>query len=154
MTTRLDQLNQATAFNGQHTNEANAEIAERFPYGWRTVAEVQPDGRTQYIELPLTQADFLDPQVGDHLVQSDAHLKLMLSLIDRFEQHYLHDPTVGVFGDLKMRWGIPGEKEPAPDLAIVPNLTDKEKPRSSFDVLLEGTRPCLVVETRIAATAF
>ena len=146
MTTRLDQLNQTPALNGHHTNGATVETTEHFPSGWRTVAEIQPDGSTRYLDIALTQNDFLDPQVGDHLVQSDAHLKLMLSLIARFEQQYLHDPTVGVFGDLKMRWGMPGEKEPAPDLAIVPNLQDKEKPRSSFDVIVEGTLPCLVVE--------
>lgn len=146
MTTRLDQLDQAIVRNGYHTPGAGGEGSDPFPYGWRTVAARQPDGSTRTVDVPLTPNDFLDPQVGDHLVQSDAHLKLMLSLIDRFEQHYLHDPTVGVFGDLKMRWGIPGEKEPAPDLAIVPNLQDKEKPRSSFDVVAEGTLPCLVVE--------
>lgn len=146
MTTSPKQTKQWNGRNGHDANGTTTMPVERFPFGWRTVAERQPDGSVRYIDLALTQADFLDPQVGDHLVQSDAHLKLMLSLIDRFEQHYLHDPTVGVFGDLKMRWGIPGVKEPAPDLAIVPNLTDKEKPRSSFDVLLEGTRPCLVVE--------
>lgn len=146
MTTRLDSLNQTPARNGHHTPHSTGEGSDPFPYGWRTVAARQPDGSTRYLDIPLTQNDFLDPQVGDHLVQSDAHLKLMLSLIDRFEQQYLHDPTVGVFGDLKMRWGMPGEKEPAPDLAIVPNLQDKEKLRSSFDVVAEGTLPCLVVE--------
>lgn len=146
MTTALEQIRQSTLLNGHHTNGLQAPPVDRFPYGWRTIAEAQPDGSTTYIDIPLTQADFLDPQVGDHLVQSDAHLKLMLSLVGRFEQHYWHDPTIGVFGDLKMLWGIPGEKEPAPDVAVVFNLKDKEKPRSSFDVVSEGTLPSLVVE--------
>lgn len=146
MTTSPKQTKQWHGRNGHDTNGTTTVPVDRFPFGWRTITERQPDGSVRSIDLPLTQADFLDPQVGDHLVQSDAHLKLMLSLIARFEQQYLHDPTVGVFGDLKMRWGIPGEKEPAPDLAIVPNLQDKEKPRSSFDVVAEGTLPCLVVE--------
>ncbi|MCE7983748.1 MAG: Uma2 family endonuclease [Caldilinea sp. CFX5] len=150
MTTALEQVTQPSRLNGHYpngaTNSAEALLVDRFPYGWRTIAQVQPDGSIDYMDIPLTQADFFDPQVGDHLVQSDAHLKLVLSLVGRFEQHYLHDPTVGVFGDLKMLWGIPGEKEPAPDVAIVFNLKDKEKPRSSFDVVKEGTLPALVVE--------
>lgn len=146
MTTLLEQAKTVPLLNGYHANGAGEPYVDRFPYGYRTIAEVQPDGSTNYGYIPLTQADFLDPQVGDHLVQSDAHLKLMFSLVDRFEQHYLHDPTVGVFGDLKMLWGIPGEKEPAPDLAIVLNLKDKEKFRSSFDIVSEGTLPSLVVE--------
>lgn len=146
MTTALEQIKQASQLNGHYANGAAAPLVDRFPYGWRTIVERQPDDSTAYVDIPLTQADFLDPQVGDHLVQSDAHLKLMFSLVGRFEQHYLHDPTVGVFGDLKMLWGIPGEKEPAPDVAIVFNLKDKEKFRSSFDVVSEGTLPALVVE--------
>lgn len=146
MTTALEQIKQSNRLNGHYTNSVEEPLVDRFPYGWRTIAQVQPNGSTDYIDIPLTQADFFDPQVGDHLVQSDAHLKLLLSLVGRFEQHYLHNPTVGVFGDLKMLWGIPGEKEPAPDVAIVFNLKDKEKRRSSFDVVQEGTLPSLVLE--------
>lgn len=150
MTTSIEEhkqpIKQESSSNGHPTNGTKATAVDHFPYGWRTVAEVQPDGSTRYIDLPLTQADFLDPQVGDHLVQSHQHLQFVVSLINRFSAHYRHDPTVGVFSDLKMRWGIPGEKEPAPDLAIVPNVKDKAKQRSSFAVKAEGTRPCLVIE--------
>lgn len=146
MTTAFEQIRQSTHFNGHHTNGVAEPYVDRFPYGYRTMAEVQPDGTTKYIYIPLTQADFLDPQVGDHLVQSNKHLQFVVSLFNRFSAHYRHDPTTGVFSDLKMLWGISGEKEPAPDLAIVPNLIDKEKPRPSFDMQEEGTRPCLVVE--------
>lgn len=146
MTTSIDQIKQLSTLNGHYTNGAKTEPAARFPYGWRTVAEVQPDGSTHHVDIPLTQADFLDPQVGDHLVQSHQHLQFVVALFNCFSAHYRHDPTVGVFSDLKMLWGIPNEKEPAPDLAVVPNLKDKEKQRTSFQVKDEGTRPCLVVE--------
>ena len=94
MTPALEQIKQPSRLNGHYTNGVEVLSVDRFPYGWRTIAQVQPDGSTTYIDIPLTQADFFDPRVGDHLVQSDAHLKLMLSLVGRFEQHYLHDPAV------------------------------------------------------------
>jgi Uma2 family endonuclease len=146
MTTLIEQTKPAPLLNGYHANGAQEPYVDRFPYGYRLVAEVQPDGSTNYSYIPLTQADFLDPQVGDHLVQSDQHFQFVVSLFNRFSAHYRHDPTVGVFSDLKMLWGISKEKEPAPDLAVVPNITDKKKHRPSFDVQEEGTRPCLVVE--------
>jgi Uma2 family endonuclease len=53
---------------------------------------------------------------------------------------------LAVFADLKMRWGIPGLKNPGPDIAVVPGVRDKKRKRDSFDVMKEGTRPCLVIE--------
>jgi hypothetical protein len=117
-----------------------------FRYGWRRVSETLPNGETAYRDIPLTQADFLNPQVGDHMVQSDKHFALVKSLHSRFTKRYLYDPTVGVFSDVKMLWGIPGLAEPAPDLAVVPGLKGKDEYHSSFDVVKEDTRPCLIVE--------
>ncbi|MEZ4865605.1 MAG: Uma2 family endonuclease [Caldilineaceae bacterium] len=145
MTTDVKESQWMDGRTGYHS-PSTAALPDRYPYGYRTVAQVQPGGSTDYEYIPLTQADFLDPQVGDHFVQSDQHIKLMFSLMGRFIQYYRHDPTVGVFGDLKMLWGMPGEKEPAPDVAIVPNLKNHEAYRSSFNVVAEETRPCLVIE--------
>ncbi len=117
-----------------------------FRYGWRTVAETLPDGKIGCRDIPLTQADFLNPQLGDHMVQSDHHFMLIASLYQRFHKRYLNQPTVGIFSDLKMLWGIPGLAEPAPDLAIIPHLQSKPAYHSSFDVVKEQTRPCLLVE--------
>ncbi|MFN8486312.1 MAG: Uma2 family endonuclease [Caldilineaceae bacterium] len=117
-----------------------------FPYGWRTMAETLATGETIYHDIPLTQADFLNPQLGDHMVQSDAHFILVVSLYNRFHKRYLNHPTIGVFSDIKMLWGIEDLPEPAPDLAVVPQLSSKHAYHSSFDVRKEQTRPCLIVE--------
>lgn len=135
--------------NGIAAQETLADLAEpidRYPYGYRIAPETQPDETVVYHYLPLTQADFLDPQVGDRLTQSDPHIKFVFSSVSRFLKYYLWATNVGVFSALKMLWRIPGLKEPAPDLAIVPNLVDQRRYRGSFDVVAEGTRPCLVVE--------
>jgi hypothetical protein len=47
-----------------------------------------------------------------------------------------------------MIWGIPGLKEPAPDVVIVPNIQNKKAGRFCFEVVKEGTRPGLVIEVR------
>jgi hypothetical protein len=146
MAVRADPPIPAQAITAKQADISPTQVDDPYRYGYRVVPETQKNGEITYQFVPLAQADFLDPQVGDHLVQSDPHVKLVISLVNRFEKRYLYTPAVGVFSDLKMEWGIPGLKEPAPDLAIVPGLKNKQKRRSTFDVAAEGTRPCLIVE--------
>ena len=117
-----------------------------YRYGWRPVPKRRPDGSLHYERMPLSESDFLDPQPGDVMIQGALHWECANDLYDRFKLRYLNDSRMGVFADLKMRWGIAGLEEPAPDLAIIPGLRDKSAPRESFDIAAEGTRPCLVVE--------
>jgi Uma2 family endonuclease len=126
------------------------EEDDPYYYGYRIEERVGPDGEVAYDWIPLTQADFLNPQLGDKMVQSSPHIQLVISLYNRFDDRYRHRPDVGVFSDLKMLWGIPGLTEPAPDLAIVFDLKAKDKPRSSFEVVKEGVLPSLVVEVMSA----
>jgi len=122
------------------------EEADPFYYGWRTEMVELPDGTTQLQDIPLPPERFLDPQIGDFFMQSDKHYVLASSVHNIYDNRYDNDDSVGVFSDLKMLWGIPGIQEPAPDVAIVPNLKNPHKHRKSFDVTEEGTRPILVVE--------
>ncbi len=140
-----------------HGLEANHKFVEAigapnnpidpFPFGWRIVERRLPNGEIDIDHIPLSEEDILDPQLGDVMPQSDPHLKLAVSIYNRFDKRYQNDPTTGVFCDLKIIWGIPGLSGPAPDLAVVPNLTrDKHANRGSFAVIEEGTRPTLVLE--------
>jgi len=118
-----------------------------FPYGWRLAKKILPGGQMAYHRLPLTQADFLDPQEGDQLVQNSTHVYLSSQLLIMLDNRYTKNPRVGIFSDLKMRWGIPGLPEPAPDVVVVPNLKrDKKSYRGSFSVKKEKARPCLIIE--------
>jgi hypothetical protein len=48
---------------------------------------------------------------------------------------------------MKMLWGVPGLKQPAPDIAVVTGVRRKSDPeRGSFDVVKEGALPCLIIE--------
>jgi len=62
-----------------------------------------------------------------------------------FRQLYRDDPTVAVYSDCKMIWGIEELSNPAPDLSVIPFVNDPDKPHGSFDVVAEGTRPWFVL---------
>ena len=121
-------------------------VASRFPYGWRYVKKQSPSGDDIYEQVPLTTYDLLHPQEGDQVPQRHAHFHVIVDLVASLKTHYANDPSIGVFGDLIMDWGISDLPGPAPDIAIIPNLKHKEVDRGTFKVLEEGTRPCLVIE--------
>jgi Uma2 family endonuclease len=118
----------------------------RFPYGWRYVKKKLSTGTVVYDQIPLTIDDLLNPQEGDQVPQSNEHFQAIVDLVSTLKTHYDTDPTMAVFGDLIMDWGIPGLSNPAPDMAIVPNVQRKQIRRGTFKVVKEGTRPGFVLE--------
>jgi Uma2 family endonuclease len=123
-----------------------APKADPFPYGWRPKYVHLPSGEVIEEQIPLTPEDLLDPQLGDVVPQSGEHFDYAHSTAQVLRDRYSSQPDVYVAGDMKMLWGIPGLEEPAPDVAVIPRYRPRETPPSSFDVLAEGTRPCLVLE--------
>jgi Uma2 family endonuclease len=119
--------------------------ADPFLYGWRPKYVQLPGGKLDEERIPLTAEDLLDPQLGDVVVQGGPHFNLMIPLADLLRRHYLPREDVFVAGDMKMLWGMPGVKEPAPDIAIIFGVP-RNLERSSFDVVREGARPSLILE--------
>ncbi len=117
-----------------------------FRLGWRYRAVRLPDGRTELREEPLTAADLLDPQLGDHVTQNSWHVAAVHELWDILSWRYESRPDVFVSCDLKVLWRIRGLPNPSPDIAVIPGVRDKTRFRRSFDVRREGTRPALVIE--------
>jgi Uma2 family endonuclease len=121
--------------------------ADPFRYGWRWQHVRQLDGTVTEQQIPLTSEDLLDPQLGDEVTQSDPHFDFLLLLATLLRGHYQSREDVFVAGDMKMLWGVPGIKQPAPDIAVVTGVRRKSDPeRGSFDVAKEGALPCLVIE--------
>jgi len=140
---------QAKGFDAQPDTSYTPPIVteeNRFPYGWRYVTKQLPTGEEVYEQIPLTAKDLLNPQLGDQVPQRHEHFQAILDLAGSLKTYYANDPSIGVFGDLIMDWGIPGLSGPAPDIAIIPNVKQKEAARGTFKVAQEGTRPCLVIE--------
>ncbi|MBW8877483.1 MAG: Uma2 family endonuclease [Acidobacteria bacterium] len=127
------------------------EAADPFRYGWRWQTVRLPNGKVTEQQIPLTAEDLLDPQLGDEVPQSIPHSLFIQSLASLLRLRYRSRPDVLVVNDVKMLWGIPGLKEPSPDIAVIPGLRTRHdlhelKDRRSFDVVREGTRPALVIE--------
>ncbi|HSS47746.1 MAG TPA: Uma2 family endonuclease [Thermoanaerobaculia bacterium] len=122
------------------------EDADPYRYGWRPKYVRLVGGRVEEQRIPLTAADLLDPQLGDEMVQGGPHAKLSHRLFGVLDMFYEEDTEVLVTWDMKMLWGIPGLKEPAPDIAVIRGVRDRDEPREVFDVVREGVRPCLVIE--------
>jgi Uma2 family endonuclease len=121
--------------------------ADPFRYGWRPRYVHLPGGEVEEQRIPLTAEDLLDPQLGDeNLTQGGPHEKLWRRLSGIIDLFFEDDPEVLVAGDMKLLWGISGLKEPAPDVAVIRGIRDKEEVRETFDVALEGVRPCLIIE--------
>lgn len=118
-----------------------------FYYGFRWVMGYDADtGEDVWTQVPLTLQDFLDPQEGDHFMQGTLHEKDTDRARGIFRYLHRNDPGIAVFSDLKMKkWG-PGLSEPAPDVAVIPNVRDPDKPRGVFDVRKEGVCPSFVLE--------
>jgi Uma2 family endonuclease len=121
-------------------------VSETLPYGWRYRLRRRRNGTEYYQEIPLTEADFLDPQEGDRKMQNPKHARCTVEIFNRLDNYYAADPTTGVFFDLKMDWGIPDLKKPAPDISVIPHLREKDIDPGSFKVKEQGTRPSLVME--------
>ncbi len=113
-------------------------------YRWRRVPG--PNGETRSVQVPLTRDDFLNPREEDVMPESTFHATVTTDLHDMLRLRFASEPTTAVFRDLIIRWGIPGLSEPAPDIAVVPNVRERERDRGSFQVQEEGTKPILVIE--------
>jgi Uma2 family endonuclease len=125
------------------------EDADPFRYGWRPRYVHLPGGEVEEERIPLTAEDLLDPQLGDViLTQGGPHATLATDLHELVKRHFKRDTSVLVTFDRKMVWGIPGLREPSPDVAVIRGVRDRHKAarRLTFNVPKEGVRPCLVIE--------
>ncbi|MDM8521503.1 Uma2 family endonuclease [Anaerolineales bacterium HSG6] len=121
------------------------QIDDEFYYGYRTLISYDDEGKKLYSYQPLSLDDFLDPQEGDLFMQGTLHNDDVEALKGMFR--YLHrDNELTVYSDLKILWALKWLKQPAPDVMVIPDVVEPDKPRSSFDVALEKTRPIFVLE--------
>jgi Uma2 family endonuclease len=126
---------------GTPEHEVSEETAEDFEV-LRWVE--RPDGRLELLELPLTRELFLDPQLGDTMVQGEWHDIIAGEIAAILRNHFRPQADVRVFHDMK-HYLVPGWPDPAPDVSVVRGLRPRRR-RSCFRVKEEGVRPCLVIE--------
>lgn len=125
-------------------SDLGEELTTDFVHRWVEL----PSGRMELQELPLTPEYFLDPQIGDQVVQSFRHwdqTRLLYDIVDRHAHARWED--VIVLSDQKLLWGHREWRRPSPDIAVIPEYRDwRTFVGSSFDVAKTGLRPCLIIE--------
>jgi Uma2 family endonuclease len=104
-----------------------------------------PDGRLELRDTPLTPEDFLDPQIGDILVQGRPHDKVARDLTDLLERGLASRSDVLVVHELKHLLG-PGLPGPGPDISVIVGLRDPDPDMTSYDVAATGIPPSLIIE--------
>jgi len=119
---------------------------DSFYYGRRQLIKYDKTGQPSYSYLPLTAADFLNPQPGDEFVQGARHAEDVRTVKRVFRHLYRYNPFMTVLSNVKLVWDMAELAQPAPDLVVIPNVTEPEQPRTRFDVQAEETRPRFVLE--------
>jgi colicin import membrane protein len=121
-----------------------AETEEPF-YGWRSVRRRAADGRYEYVQVPLTYDNLLNPREGDQVIHSAKHQRRLHYLRNALEGQLRHDPTALVLDDVLIDWGVPGLRKHGPDIAVFFGVGQR-KNWSTFRTADEGVRAALLVE--------
>jgi Uma2 family endonuclease len=124
-----------------------------FDYGYREVRKKLPDGRYDWVRLPLTLEDVLHPREGDVHMLGDPHAKDCNYLRDVAEARHADDPSVVVFSDCGIYWDIPGLRHHSPDFCVIFGVK-RRKGWKSFHVKIEKVWPALIIEVTSPKTRF
>ncbi|MFY9823769.1 MAG: Uma2 family endonuclease [Thermoanaerobaculia bacterium] len=103
----------------------------------------RPDGTVEFLSIPLTPEDFLNPQLGDKWVQGRLHGRACLYFADILERHFSSEEDVLVLYDVKLLTD-PRRKGPVPDVMVVRGARNPDPDLDSFDPVEQGAS--LVVE--------
>jgi Uma2 family endonuclease len=108
-----------------------------------------PDGRFEPRDFPLTPEDFLDPQIGDTMVQGRRHSRAVLELAELIRRHLLSRPDALVMSDVKHL--IEPGRGPSPDISVLLGAQDidddwDEEEEESYDMARHGIAPSLIIE--------
>lgn len=110
----------------------------------------RPDGRMEFVELPLTPEIFLDPQEGDKFIQGEFHGDTVISLWERLRRRLTADDTATVLFDVKHLLGLGPGLGPSPDVSVIhgvrPRRPGRDEERHSVDLLQERVVPSLIIE--------
>jgi Uma2 family endonuclease len=103
----------------------------------------RPDGRLELAEWPPTLEDYLNPRLGDKLIQGRLHSDLCHLLYMEIRGYFRPDADVLVLQDVQIRLGPAG---PSPDVSVIRGARNPKPDLESFDVVEQGVLPCLLIE--------
>lgn len=123
--------------------QANKPDWER---GWRYERMQMADGKEELVRIPLTDEEILHPEEGYIMPERTYHELICDDLGDMLKVRYEEQTDMAIFHDLIFEWDQSGIGPYAPDIAIVPNVRNRDADRGRFLVTEEGTRPLLIIE--------
>ena len=119
---------------------------DEFYYGRRQITRYGKTGQPSYTYLPLTQSDLLNPQPGDEFVHGERHDQTVQAILLNLRYHYRYNPTIAVLSQVQVVWPNSALAQPAPDILVIPNVSEPERARPQFVVAEEATQPTFVLE--------
>jgi Uma2 family endonuclease len=121
---------------------------QEYPYGWRYVKRVTPDGTETLDQVALTLEDVLHPQEGDVIPESIYHDTDCSYLAAVFRSRLGRlAPVALVTHDLLLHWGVEGIRNHSPDVAVFVGLDREPEPTTgTLELPSLGGRCELVVE--------
>ncbi len=133
-------------------NSDNDMEAYPYEYGFRYVEYTLPDGTQKIAEEPLTIEDILFPQEGDQVAHREDHNVTTSCLRDGMKVQGVQDPTLHVFDDVLIDFGVAGLPAMCPDVTMLKGDLDMDKLRSIVRVEDEDVEVVLVAEVTSPGT--
>lgn len=116
------------------------------PAGRRQIVTYNTTGQPSYAVRDLTPYDFLNPQPGDEFFHGGRHDAVVTYLVRCLRHLYRYNPFVAILSGAKLVWDDPALPQPMPDVAVVADLPDPQRFRSTLDVASEGVHPRCILE--------
>ena len=120
--------------------------ADEFRWGRRLVVTQDQTAQPTYQTTPLTLADFLDPVPGDEFAHGDRHAQDVTRLAAALYVRHRLSPFVHVFVGPKLKWADGRRPQPAPDLVVVGEISEPDRPRAELDLAAEPVVVRAVIE--------
>jgi Uma2 family endonuclease len=117
-----------------------------FRYGWKEVPRKLPDGRTDYVNEPLTLEDLLHPEENYKIMNGSRHDDETSYLKEVIRTKLAPDKHALVLRDTGVYWDDPALKHHSPDVAVILGIREPREQWPSFHVAEEGVRPVLIIE--------
>ena len=92
---------------------------EEFPYGWRYVQVLRPDGSTAVEQVPLSLEDALHPQEDDQIPSNPIQNQVVDSITNALTTLLRDRENVLILNDILIDWGRHGIKAMSPDIAVL-----------------------------------
>lgn len=121
--------------------------ANPFPYGWRYVKRILPDGREDWDQVPLTLEDVLHPQEGDVIPERPIQEVERGYLARVFRTHFPPSAGVLVLSDCLVNWGVEGIRNHSPDVSVFGDVVEMPDLNiGTFQLAPSGGRCWLAIE--------